>query len=112
MGMGTVRSYFLSSLVESWSPDELSVLPGNRVEMNFEVTQFIHLPSSLSQLQTWRHIFRKAVLLSVFLFVCLFLAVRLAGFFFHLFIFKLYNIILVLPYIKMNPPWVYMCSPS
>ena len=75
MGMGTVRSYFLSSLVESWSPDELSVLPGNRVEMNFEVTQFIHLPSSLSQLQTWRHIFRKAVLLSVFLFVCLFLAV-------------------------------------
>ena len=28
------------------------------------------------------------------------------------FIFKLYNIVLVLPYIKMNPPQVYMCSPS
>ena len=26
--------------------------------------------------------------------------------------FLLYNIVLVLPYIDMNPPWVYMCSPS
>ena len=30
---------------------------------------------------------------------------------FH-FIFKLYKIVLVLPNIKMNPPQVYMCSPS
>ena len=28
------------------------------------------------------------------------------------FIFKLYNILLVLPNIQMNPPQVYMCSPS
>ena len=28
------------------------------------------------------------------------------------FIFKLYNIALVLPNIEMNPPQVYMCSPS
>ena len=28
------------------------------------------------------------------------------------FFFKLYNIVLVLPNIKMNPPQVYMCSPS
>ena len=28
------------------------------------------------------------------------------------FIFKLYNIVLVLPNIEMNPPEVYMCSPS
>ena len=28
------------------------------------------------------------------------------------FFFLLYNIVLVLPYIKMNPPQVYMCSPS
>ena len=27
-------------------------------------------------------------------------------------IFKLYNIVLVLPNIKMNPPQVYLCSPS
>ena len=27
-------------------------------------------------------------------------------------LFLLYNIVLVLPYINMNPPWVYMCSPS
>ena len=32
---------------------------------------------------------------------------------FYLFIyFLLYNIVLVLPYIDMNLPWVYMCSPS
>ena len=28
------------------------------------------------------------------------------------FIFKLYNIVLVLPYIKMNPPQAYTCAPS
>ena len=32
--------------------------------------------------------------------------------FFFNFIFKLYNIVLVLPYIEMNPTQVYMCSPS
>ena len=31
---------------------------------------------------------------------------------FNLFIILLYNIVLVLPYIDMNPPWVYVCSPS
>ena len=33
-------------------------------------------------------------------------------FFIFYFIFKLYNIVLVLPNIEMNPPQVYMCSPS
>ena len=33
-------------------------------------------------------------------------------FFYFNFIFKLYNIVLVLPNIEMNPPQVYMCSPS
>ena len=32
--------------------------------------------------------------------------------FYFYFIFKLYIIVLVLPNIKMNPPQVYMCSPS
>ena len=37
----------------------------------------------------------------------------LKSFFFKFyFIFKLYNIVLVLPNIEMNPPQVYMCSPS
>ena len=31
---------------------------------------------------------------------------------FFFFFFKLYNIVLVLPNIEMNPPRVYMCSPS
>ena len=34
------------------------------------------------------------------------------NFFKFYFIFNLYNIVLVLPNIKMNPPQVYMCSPS
>ena len=32
-------------------------------------------------------------------------------FFIYLFI-LLYNIVLALPYIDLNLPWVYMCSPS
>jgi len=40
-------------------------------------------------------------------------AYRIEDFFFlFYFIFKLYIIVLVLPNIKMNPPQVYMCSPS
>ena len=31
---------------------------------------------------------------------------------FYLFIYLLYNIVLALPYIDMNLPWLYMCSPS
>ena len=42
-----------------------------------------------------------------FVFILVYLAV-----FFHILFFLLYNIVLVLPYINMNPPWVYMCSPS
>ena len=34
------------------------------------------------------------------------------SFFKFYFIFKFYNIVLVLPNIEMNPPQVYMCSPS
>ena len=29
---------------------------------------------------------------------------------FYFYFILLYNIVLVLPYIDMNPPWVYMCS--
>ena len=36
-----------------------------------------------------------------------------SSFFFPvLFIYLLYNIVLVLPYIDTNLPWAYMCSPS
>ena len=40
------------------------------------------------------------------------LSVYIIIFFKFYFIFKLYIIVLVLPNIKMNPPQVYMCSPS
>ena len=49
----------------------------------------------------------SVVLDSVYLFFSFFSF----SFFFN-FIFKLYIIVLVLPNIKMNPPQVYMCSPS
>ena len=32
--------------------------------------------------------------------------------YFFILFFLLYNIVLVLPYINMHPPQVYMCSPS
>ena len=32
--------------------------------------------------------------------------------YFFNFFFLTYNIVLVLPYIDMNPPWVYLCSSS
>ena len=44
-----------------------------------------------------KHLFRLTDLLFIYLFY---------------FIFKLYNIVLVLPNIEMDPPQVYMCSPS
>ena len=47
-----------------------------------------------------------------FVFVCLFVWFLLFVFFQFYFIFKFYIIVLVLPNIKMNPPQVYMCSPS
>ena len=54
----------------------------------------IHLEISLSAFREWE------------------LKILLNLFFKFYFIFKLYNIVLVFPNIKMNPPLVYMCSPS
>ena len=47
-----------------------------------------------------------------FLCVCVPFGFYLFIYFKFYFIFKLYNIVLVLPNIEMNPPQVYMCSPS
>ena len=44
--------------------------------------------------------------------LCFFFLFFIYLFFKFYFIFKLYNIVLVLPYINMNPPQVYTCSPS
>ena len=47
------------------------------------------------------------------IFYCSCIVIYFCFFFFKFdFIFKLYNIVLVLPNIKMNPPQVYPCSPS
>ena len=47
--------------------------------------------------------------LATFLFIYFF---NHLSFIYYYFFFLLYNIVLVLPYINMNPPWVYTCSPS
>ena len=47
----------------------------------------------------------------LFIFILLFLIFNFIFLKFY-FIFKLYNIVLVLPYINMNLPQVYTCSPS
>ena len=44
--------------------------------------------------------------------MCVSYTVLFFNFFKFYFIFKLYNIVLVLPYIEMNLPQAYMCSPS
>ena len=55
-------------------------------------------------------------LLFIYLFICFmrgfFVVVVVVVVLQFYFIFKLYIIVLVLPNIKMNPPQVYMCSPS
>ena len=53
------------------------------------------------------HIFSNLNQITKFLFFIYFFY-----FLFLNFIFKLYNIVLVLPYIEMNPPQAYTCSPS
>ena len=65
----------------------------------------------------WHHCLALKFLVSVpALLTCCadFIPTALYHFFFPsvLFIFLLYNIVLVLPYIDMNLPWVYMSSPS
>ena len=56
----------------------------------------------------------KAMALTICTFVgkVMSLLFNVLSIFFFNFIFKLYIIVLVLPNIKMNPPQVYMCSPS
>ena len=50
--------------------------------------------------------------ISVYFKICLVGDLKLLFLVKFYFIFKLYIIVLVLPNIKMNPPQVYMCSPS
>ena len=62
--------------------------------------------------ERWRiHVVTKISFLFFFSFIYFFLILNFFFFKFY-FIFKLYIIVLVLPNIKMNPPQVYMCSPS
>ena len=58
------------------------------------------------ELCCWRRKSRKLTLELLWFFFCLFLLFK------FYFIFKIYNIVLVLPNIEMNPPHVYICSPS
>ena len=55
-----------------------------------------------------KYIFPQLIKIYLFIYFFKFLTLYFAVFFFFL----LYNIVLVLPYINMNPPRVYTCSPS
>ena len=57
-------------------------------------------------------VFRLMTLKSKSLFQMSLLFLHTSFFLKFYFIFKLYNIVLVLPNIEMDPPQVYMCSPS
>ena len=72
---------------------------------------------------SWRNYYENLLLLEINCFsvswskifpICIycFIESRISDFLKFYFIFKLYIIVLVLPNIKMNPPQVYMCSPS
>ena len=54
----------------------------------------------------------KLLLFIIIIFIIFTEADKILYFPYFYFIFKLYNIVLVLPNIKMNPPQVYPCSPS
>ena len=64
----------------------------------------VHIKKKIFFFLLRKHIF--------YFFFLLFVVVFFFNFFSFYFIFKLYNIVLVLPNIEMNPPQVYMCSPS
>ena len=79
------------SRVSSWPKDWTHVPVSSAVQVDSLPGE---LPGKLSLTEYWRF----------FLFPFFF--------FKFYFIFKLYIIVLILPNIKMNPPQVYMCSPS
>ena len=85
------------------SPNSALVLDNMLISMENQKTEIASMSSSVTP-WVWRDIHQRNVIHinSVILF-----------FFFNyfFFIFKLYNIVLVLPNIEMNPPQVYMCSP-
>ena len=72
------------------------------------VTDFIFLGSKITTDGDCSHEIKRCLLLGIKAMT------NLDSIFFLLFyfIFELYNIVLVLPNIEMNPPQVYMCSPS
>ena len=58
----------------------------------------------------WKCVYSSS--LTIFIFIFNFFCFAFYLFILFYFIFKLYNIVLVLPYIEMNLPQAYMCSPS
>ena len=85
----------------------------NRAEIDVlpELSRFFHDPVDVGSLISGSSAFSKTSLNIRKFTVHVLLKPGLENFLFY-FIFKLYIIVLVLPNIKMNPPQVYMCSPS
>ena len=88
-----------------WATREALDTPwrGNKTPQK-SATKGEHLPRGTGdKMQVWGWLCTRDPFIYLFIIVILF---------FFNFIFKLYNIVLVLPNIKMNPPQVYMCFPS
>ena len=77
---------------------------------NFFICSFAIYISSLASVKIFGLFFKFGYVFSYYgVLTVLFFSILFLNFYF---IFKLYNIVLVLPNIEMNPPQVYMCSPS
>ena len=69
--------------------------------------------SSLYAIRVVSSVYLRLLLFHLAIFYFLFFWISsIFIFIYFYFIFKLYNIVLVLPYIEMNPPQAYTCSPS
>ena len=96
---------------EIWELREYSGLYGVSVEKINEVEKGGRREKKTERQRARERIFSK-ITKHRCLFFCLFIFFQIGLFYYYYLFILLYNIVLVLPNIDLNLPWVYMCSPS
>ena len=96
---------------EIWELREYSGLYGVSVEKINEVEKGGRREKKTEGQRARERIFSK-ITKHRCLFFCLFIFFQIGLFYYYYLFILLYNIVLVLPNIDLNLPWVYMCSPS